>query len=104
MYDAAATILLNSKKGTKTKVAMELAGFTAEELKIDLHRKRIERLRDKRSRAGTKNEGLPSSVITISSPTAQSDITENDSASNGSRASVAVKSQEVRRRRTSKKL
>ena len=107
MYDAAATILLNSKKGTKTKVAMELAGFTAEELKIDLHRKRIERLRDKRSRAGTTNEGLPSSVITISSPTAQSDITENDSASNksnGSRASVAVKSQEVRRRRTSRQL
>ena len=105
MYDAAAAILLNSKKGTKTKLAMELAGFTDVELKIDIHRKRIERLRDRKARAAANIERLPLSVITISSDHAQSDLTENDSASNksnGSRASAAMKSQEVRRRRTSK--
>ena len=107
MYDAAAAILLNSKKGTKTKVAMELAGFTDVELKIDIHRKRIERLRDRKARAAANIERLPLSVITISSDHAQSDLTENDSASNksnGSRASAAMKSQGVRRRRTSKQL
>ena len=59
MYDAAAAILLNSKKGTKTKLAMELAGFTDVELKIDIHRKRIERLRDRKARAAANIERLP---------------------------------------------
>ena len=42
MYDAAATIFLNLKKGTKTKL-VELAGFMGVELKIAIHRKHIER-------------------------------------------------------------
>ena len=108
MYDAAATILLNSKQGTKTKVAMELTGFTDVELKSDLHHKRIKRLRDKTFRAGTRTEDLPSSVITVSSTPPQSELTENDGAglrastAAGSRANTVVKSQEIRRRRTCK--
>ena len=106
MYDAAATILLNSKKGTKTKLAMDLAGFTEEEQKIDLHRKRIERLRNKRLKSGNKIE-VPSSVITSSSPGLHSELTENDSASTKSpesRASTARRTQATRSRRTSKQV
>ena len=44
MYDAAVTIFLNLKKGTKTKLVMEIAGYMGVELKIDIHCTRIERL------------------------------------------------------------
>ena len=47
LIDAAAKILLLSAPGTKTKVAMEVAGFQKIEDEYERYRKRIERKRNR---------------------------------------------------------
>ena len=47
LIDAAAKILLLSAPGTKTKVAMEVAGFQKIEDEYERYRKRIERQRNR---------------------------------------------------------
>lgn len=47
LCDAAAKILMHSAPGTKTKVAMEVAGFRKLEDEYERYRKRIERKRNR---------------------------------------------------------
>jgi len=46
LTDTAAVILLHSTKGTRTRTATKIAGFTPEDLSSERYRKRIERKRD----------------------------------------------------------
>ena len=74
LTDTAAVILLHSTKGTRTRTATEIAGFTPEDLSSERYRKRVERKRD-RLRGGDH----PTAVTLIStsgSITEQSTLAE----------------------------